>query len=55
LQDNATNVTDAWKVEYKSIDQVLNGQIGKGGSAIVHKVTWLGKIFAEKAFSWTRK
>ncbi len=27
-----------------------NGQIGRGGSATVHKVTWLGKDFAEKCF-----
>jgi serine/threonine protein kinase len=39
---------DAWKVEYKSIQRVPNGQIGKGGFATVHKVTWLGKDFAEK-------
>ncbi|KAH9558619.1 hypothetical protein CY35_06G017200 [Sphagnum magellanicum] len=50
LQDNATSVIDAWKVEYKSIHRVPNGQIGKGGSATVHKVTWLGKDFAEKCF-----
>jgi serine/threonine protein kinase len=29
---------------------VLNGQIGRGASATVHKVTWLGKGFAEKCF-----
>jgi serine/threonine protein kinase len=39
---------DAWKVEYKSIQRVPTGQIGKGGFATVHKVTWLGKDFAEK-------
>ncbi len=50
LQENATNLMDAWKVEYKSIHRVPNGQIGKGTSAIVHKVTWLGKDFAEKCF-----
>jgi hypothetical protein len=50
LQDNATSVIDAWKVEYKSIHRVPNGQIGKGGSATVHRVTWLGKDFAEKCF-----
>ncbi len=50
LQENATNVIDAWKVEYKSIHRVPNGQIGKGGSAIVRKVTWLGNDFAEKCF-----
>jgi hypothetical protein len=50
LQDNATSVIDAWKVEYKSIHRMPNGQIGKGGSATVHKVTWLGKDFAEKCF-----
>ncbi|CAK9224471.1 unnamed protein product [Sphagnum troendelagicum] len=42
---------DAWKVEHKSIQRVVpHGQIGKGGSAIVHKVEWLGKHFAEKCF-----
>jgi predicted Ser/Thr protein kinase len=50
LQENATNVMDAWKVEYKSIQRVPTGQIGKGGFATVHKVTWLGKDFAEKCF-----
>jgi hypothetical protein len=50
LQESATNVIDAWKVEYKSIHRVPNGQIGRGGSATVHKVTWLGKDFAEKCF-----
>jgi hypothetical protein len=50
LQDNATSVIDAWKVEYKSIHRVPKGQLGKGGSATVHKVTWLGKDFAEKCF-----
>jgi len=50
LQKNATNVINAWKVEYKSIHRVPNGQIGRGGSATVHKVTWLGKDFAEKCF-----
>jgi serine/threonine protein kinase len=43
-------VIDAWKVEFKSIHRVPNGQIGKGCSATVHKVTWLGKDFAEKCF-----
>jgi len=50
LQDNATSVIDAWKVEYKSIHRVPNGQIRKGSFATVHKVTWLGKDFAEKCF-----
>ncbi len=50
LLENSTNVIDAWKVDYKSIDRVPNGQIGKGGFATVHKVTWLGKDFAEKCF-----
>ncbi len=50
LHENATNVVDAWKVEYKSIHRVPHGQIGKGGSATVHKVTWLGNDFAEKCF-----
>jgi tRNA A-37 threonylcarbamoyl transferase component Bud32 len=50
LQENATTVIDAWKVEYKSIHRVPNGQIGKGGSATVYKVTWLGNDFAEKCF-----
>jgi len=50
LQENATNVIDAWKVEYKSIHRVPKGQIGKGGSAIVRKVTWRGNDFAEKCF-----
>ncbi|CAN5967502.1 unnamed protein product [Sphagnum jensenii] len=50
LQENATIVIDAWKVEYKSIQRVQGGQIGEGGSATVRKVTWLGKIFAEKRF-----
>jgi hypothetical protein len=39
---------DAWKVAHKSIQRVPHGQIGKGASAIVHKVEWLGKHFAEK-------
>jgi serine/threonine protein kinase len=43
-------VIDAWKVEYKSIHRVRKGQIGEGGSAIVHKVTWLGNDFVEKCF-----
>ncbi|CAM6043457.1 unnamed protein product [Sphagnum compactum] len=42
---------DAWKVAHKSIQRVPYGQIGKGASAIVHKVVWLGKHFAEKCFS----
>jgi hypothetical protein len=50
LEEDAINVIDAWKVEYESIHRVPNGQIGKGGSATVHKVTWLGKDFAEKCF-----
>jgi hypothetical protein len=50
LQENATNVIDAWKVEYKSIYRVPNGKIGEGGSATVRKVTWLGNDFAEKCF-----
>jgi hypothetical protein len=50
LQDNATSVIDAWKVGYKSIHRVPNGQIRKGGSATVHKVTWLGKHFVEMCF-----
>ncbi|CAM6036319.1 unnamed protein product [Sphagnum compactum] len=41
---------DAWKVAHKSIQRVPHGQIGKGASAIVHKVEWLGKYFAEKCF-----
>jgi hypothetical protein len=41
---------DAWKVAHKSIQRVPYGQIGKGASAIVHKVEWLGKHFAEKCF-----
>jgi serine/threonine protein kinase len=41
---------DAWKVAHKSIQRVAYGQIGKGASAIVHKVEWLGKHFAEKCF-----
>ncbi|KAH9567479.1 hypothetical protein CY35_03G029700 [Sphagnum magellanicum] len=50
LHENATNVINAWKVEYKSIERVPKGRIGKGGSATVHKVTWLGNDFAEKCF-----
>jgi len=50
LHENATNVINAWKVECKSIHRVPNGQIGKGGSATVRKVTWLGNDFAEKCF-----
>jgi hypothetical protein len=50
LPENATTVIDAWKVDYKSIHRVSNGQIGKGGSATVYKVTWLGNDFAEKCF-----
>jgi hypothetical protein len=41
---------DAWKVAHESIQRAPNGQIGKGGSASVHKVVWLGKHFAEKCF-----
>jgi serine/threonine protein kinase len=41
---------DAWKVAHESIQRVQNGKIGKGASAIVHKVKWLGKHFAEKCF-----
>jgi hypothetical protein len=50
LPKNATNVIDAWKVEPKNIHRVPNGQIGKGGSTTIHKVTWLGKDFEEKCF-----
>jgi hypothetical protein len=50
LPENATNVIDAWEVEPKNIHRVPNGQIGKGGSATVRKVTWLGNDFAEKCF-----
>ncbi len=50
MHENVTNVIDVWKVEYKIIHRVPNGQIGKGGSAIVQKVTWLGKDFANKCF-----
>jgi hypothetical protein len=50
LRESAANVINAWKVEYKSIHRVPNGQIGRGGSTTVHKVTWLGKDFAEKCF-----
>jgi hypothetical protein len=48
LQESATNVIDAWKVEYKSIHR--GRIIGKGVFATVYKVTWLGKDFAEKCF-----
>ncbi|CAK9225230.1 unnamed protein product [Sphagnum troendelagicum] len=41
---------DAWKVAHKSIQRVPHGQIGRGASATVHKVEWLGKQFAEKCF-----
>jgi tRNA A-37 threonylcarbamoyl transferase component Bud32 len=47
---HATNVIDAWKVEYKSIHRVPSGPIGEGSSATIHKVRWLGKDFAEKCF-----
>jgi hypothetical protein len=50
LQESATNVIDAWKVEYKSIHRVPNGLIGRGSTADLHKVTWLGKDFAENCF-----
>jgi tRNA A-37 threonylcarbamoyl transferase component Bud32 len=50
LQEDATNVIDAWKVEYKSIHRVPHGRIGEGSSATVHKVRWLGKDFAAKCF-----
>ncbi len=49
-QEHATNVIDAWKVEYKSIHRVPNGRIGEGSSATIRKVRWLGKDFAEKCF-----
>jgi hypothetical protein len=60
LQESATNVIDAWKVEYKSICRVPNGLIGKGAFATVYKIIWLGKDFAEKCFhgpenQWIRK
>ncbi|CAK9877656.1 unnamed protein product [Sphagnum jensenii] len=60
LQESATNVIDAWKVEYKSIRRVPNGLIGKGAFVTVYKVIWLGKDFAEKCFhkpenEWIRK
>jgi len=48
LQESATNVIDAWKVEYKSIPR--GSMIGKGAFATVYKVTWLGKDFVEKCF-----
>jgi serine/threonine protein kinase len=50
LQHRASFVLDPWKVEWKSIKRVPRSQIGKGSFAIVHKVVWLGKDFAEKAF-----
>jgi tRNA A-37 threonylcarbamoyl transferase component Bud32 len=51
LQDNATSVIDAWKVEFKSIHLMRRRQIGKGGfNATVYEVKWLGKHFAEKCF-----
>jgi hypothetical protein len=50
LKHNGSSVFDAWKVGYKSIQRVQNGQLGKGSSATMHKVTWLGKQFAEKCF-----
>jgi hypothetical protein len=50
LKHNGSSVIEAWKVGYKSIQRVRNGQLGKGSSATMHKVTWLGKDFAEKCF-----
>jgi hypothetical protein len=41
---------DAWEVAHKSIQRVPHGRLGKGTSASVHKVVWLGKHFAEKCF-----
>jgi len=52
LQESATNVIDAWKVEYKSIHR--GRIIGKGNSATVYEVTWLGKDFAAKCFHGPR-
>jgi len=48
LQESATNGIDAWKVAYKSIHR--GRIIGKGNSATVYEVTWLGKDFAAKCF-----
>ncbi|CAK9189111.1 unnamed protein product [Sphagnum troendelagicum] len=50
LQENATIVIDAWKVECENIHGVPNGQIGRGASATVRKVAWLGNDFVEKCF-----
>ncbi|CAK9877658.1 unnamed protein product [Sphagnum jensenii] len=50
LQQNASFVLDPWKVEWKSIKRFRRSQIGKGSYAVVHKVVWLGKYFAEKSF-----
>jgi len=43
-------VLDPWKVEWKSIKRFPRSQIGKGSFAVVHRVKWLGKDFAEKCF-----
>ncbi len=50
LQHNPSFVLDPWKVEWKSIKRFRRSQIGKGSFAVVHKVEWLGKYFAEKSF-----
>ncbi len=40
---------DAWKVAYENVER--GNQIGKGTSATVYKVKWLGKQLAEKCFN----
>jgi tRNA A-37 threonylcarbamoyl transferase component Bud32 len=40
---------DAWKVAYENVER--RNQIGKGTSATVYKVKWLGKQLAEKCFN----
>ncbi len=40
---------------YRSIRWVPTGQLGKGASATVHKVLWLGKHLTEKCFYGPKK
>ncbi|KAH8958278.1 hypothetical protein BDL97_06G015500 [Sphagnum fallax] len=47
---NAVGAIDTWKVESKSLERSKEGKLGKGSSATVYKIKWLGKHFAEKCF-----
>jgi tRNA A-37 threonylcarbamoyl transferase component Bud32 len=48
---SAVGAIDTWKVESKSLERSKEGKLGKGSSATVYKIKWLGKHFAEKCFN----